>query len=132
MVSGSIAMSHRQARTAQKDNISQVSALTMHLTFFQFCKCLTIETVRRRRSGMQPLNTNILTTSLAVTIFFAVKVVDAAVNFASNTLFVEYNSENTNPEKALIYFKLARDLYDNNYYEYIDELSKKRIKELSK
>ena len=40
--------------------------------------------------------------------------------------------ENTNPEKALIYFKLARELYDSDYYEYIDEISKKRIRDLSR
>tara|TARA_B110000971_G_C19697804_1_gene358399 strand:+ start:326 stop:616 length:291 start_codon:yes stop_codon:yes gene_type:complete len=83
MVSGSIAMSHHQARTAHKDNISQVSALAMHLTFFQFCKALAIETVSRCGSGVQPLNADFNTTSLAEAIVFTVKGVDAPVDFAN-------------------------------------------------
>jgi len=40
--------------------------------------------------------------------------------------------KNTDPDKALSYFKLARDLYVIDYYEYIDEISKKRIRDLSR
>ncbi len=40
--------------------------------------------------------------------------------------------EENDPSLAVTYFKLARSLYKSNYYEYIDEISKKRIKILSK
>jgi hypothetical protein len=34
------------------------------------------------------------------------------------------------PEKAAEYFEIARDLYDSDYYEYIDEISKRELKKL--
>ncbi len=39
--------------------------------------------------------------------------------------------EKTDPEKAISFFNMSRDLYNSDYYEYIDEISKKRIKSLS-
>ncbi len=36
--------------------------------------------------------------------------------------------ENRNPEEAESFFRTARDLYDSDYYEYIDEIAKKKLK----
>ena len=38
--------------------------------------------------------------------------------------------ETKNAQLSIDYFKLARKLYKSGYYEYIDEISKKKIEEL--
>ena len=52
--------------------------------------------------------------------------------FASEAaLYLGLIFEKTDPQKAISFFERARELYDSDYYEYIDEISKKRIKILS-
>ena len=57
---------------------------------------------------------------------------DQKYYFASEAaMYLGLINENENPEKAIYYLKKARELYHSDYYEYIDEISKKRIKSLS-
>ncbi len=52
--------------------------------------------------------------------------------FASEAaLYLGYIYEKSYPQKAVTYFNLARELYQSGFYEYIDEISKKKIKSLS-
>ncbi len=52
--------------------------------------------------------------------------------FASEAaLYLGLIFEKTDPQKAISFFERARELYDSDYYEYIDDISKKRIKILS-
>ncbi|MBC8320755.1 MAG: hypothetical protein H8E34_08540 [Bacteroidetes bacterium] len=51
--------------------------------------------------------------------------------FASEAaMYLGFIYEKTDSEKALLYFKKACNLYESDYYEYIDEISKKRITSL--
>ncbi len=52
--------------------------------------------------------------------------------FASEAaLYLGLIYEKTDPEKALFFFNKSRALYNSDFYEYIDEISKKRIKIMS-
>lgn len=68
---------------------------------------------------------------LAITAFN--KVIDFGEDedyyFASEAaMYLGLIYESTDHEKAIEYFSMARDLYESEYYEYIDEISEKRIK----
>ena len=34
---------------------------------------------------------------------------------------------NIDPEKSKRYFEMARDIYDSDYYEYIDDIAKREL-----